>query len=84
MTALFLVSLGRRREAAQSATLNMGSRLSVQDPDFWPGVRRFAPVRAIGQVREDVAGGLYEGENQRRGDQELDVFAEAIREYYST
>ena len=27
---------------------------------------------------------MYEDENQRRGGQEPDVFAEAIREYYST
>lgn len=54
------------------------------DLDFERGVRRFAPVRAIGRVREGVAGDLYEDENQRRGGQEPDVFAEAIHEYYST
>lgn len=59
-------------------------RANVLDPGFWLGVRRFAPARAIAQVREGVAGGLYVDENQRTGGQEPDVFEEAIREYYST
>jgi hypothetical protein len=73
----------RQEAAAQWATLRIGN-LSVLDPDFWLGVQRFAPARVIGPVRGGVAGGLYEYDIQRRGDQEPDVFAEAIREYYST
>jgi hypothetical protein len=56
----------------------------VQDPDFELGVQRYALTRAIGQVQEDVAGGLYGDEYRRRGGREPDVFAGAIREYYST
>jgi len=56
----------------------------VLDPDFERGVRRFAPTRAVGQVREGVVGGLYGDEDQTRVGQEPDVFAEAIHEYYST
>lgn len=83
MIALFLTPIEADGAKADHPRRWIGSA-SVLDPDFSPGVRRFAPVHVIGQVREGVGGGLYEDENQRRGDQEPDVFAEAIREYYST
>ncbi|WP_424627936.1 hypothetical protein [Bradyrhizobium sp. SYSU BS000235] len=78
-----MAQVGGKEAAAQSTALNIKGP-NVLDPGSWLGVQRFAPAPAIGPVREGVAGGLCEDENQRRGDQEPDVFAEAIREYYST
>ncbi len=80
----FLMPLSRRQEAAQSTALNIGGPLAGWILTFGPEFGTPYQFTQSGKFEKALPESSYGDENQMRGDQLLDAFAEAIREYYST